>query len=85
MGEKGHFDKYKKSTDPEVRRRAADWGAGIGLQAVDGLHVSKLLIEIAKLHIEGKITMEDVDRLIAARYGKRKPMEPTYKIIKKKD
>ena len=79
----GHLDKYKKSPDPEVRRRAENWGIGIGLQAVDDLQVSDYLIELAKLNIEGKITMDEVNKRIAAHYAGRRQIESkesTYKI-----
>ena len=47
---KGLFDEYLNHSDPEVRRRADNWGVGIGLQDVDGLSVSSYMIELAKLN-----------------------------------
>lgn len=64
----GLFDEYLHLSDPEVRRRASNWGVGIGLQDVDGLSVSSYLIELAKLHIEGKITMDEVQARLDAYY-----------------
>ena len=70
---KGLFDEYLHHSDPEVRRRADNWGVGIGLQDVDHLTVSSYLIELAKLNIEGKITMDEVQARLNAHYkNKRK-------------
>lgn len=70
---KGLFDEYLNHSDPEVRRRADNWGVGIGLQDVDGLSVSSYMIELAKLNIEGKITMGEVQARLNTHYkNKRK-------------
>ena len=67
------FEEYLHHSDPEVRRRAENWGVGIGLQDVDGLTVSSYLIELAKLNIEGKITIDEVQKRLDAYYkDKRK-------------
>ena len=68
----GVFDEYLHSSDPEVRRRASNWGVGIGLQDVDGLRVSPYLIELAKLNIEGKITIDEVRSRLDAYYKEKK-------------
>ena len=68
----GLFDEYLHSSDPEVRKRASNWGVGIGLQDVDGLRVSLYLIELAKLNIEGKITMDEVQKRLDAYYKEKK-------------
>lgn len=60
----GYFDEYKNSSDPEVVKRAENWGIAIGLQAVDGLTVSPYLIELAKQNIEGKLANEEVSALL---------------------
>ena len=65
------FEEYLHSSDPEVRRRAENWGVGIGLQDVDGLRVSSYLIELAKLQIEGKITMDEVQARLDEHYKKK--------------
>jgi len=69
---KGLFDEYKKSSNPDIRQRAENWGIGIGLQAVDNLQVSDYLIELAKLNIEGKITMDEVEKRLAKHYKDKK-------------
>ena len=65
------FDEYLHSSDPEVRERASNWGVGIGLQDVDGLQVSSYLIELARLNIEGKITMDEVQKRLDEHYKKK--------------
>ena len=40
----GLFDECKGYSDKDVRERANNWGAAIGLQNVDGLSVSEFLI-----------------------------------------
>ena len=67
----GLFDEYLHSSDPEVRERASNWGVGIGLQDVDGLQVSSYLIELARLNIEGKITMDEVQKRLDEHYKKK--------------
>ena len=44
---------------------------GIGLQAVDGLHVSEFLLDIAKRNIDGEITIDEAIALIEAHYKDR--------------
>lgn len=58
------FEEYILQGEPDRRQRAENWQIAIGLQAVDGLHTSDYLLQLAKQHIEGKITMNDVNRLL---------------------
>ena len=58
------FDEYLQQTEPVRREKAAAWGIAIGLQAVDGLKPSAYLLETAKRHIEGDISIDDVKGLI---------------------
>ena len=46
----GLFEEYKNHPDNDVRERANNWGAAIGLQNVDGLSVSEFLIQLARQH-----------------------------------
>lgn len=71
----GLFDEYLHHSNPEVRKRASNWGVGIGLQDVDGLTVSPYLIELAKLNIEGKITMDEVQARLDAYYKDKRERE----------
>ena len=54
------FEEYIKNGTPEQKERAENWQIAIGLQDVDNLKVSQVLIELARRHIEGKITIEEV-------------------------
>lgn len=42
------------------------------MQAVDGLKTSEYLLETAKDHIEGKISIDEVERRIASYYEEQK-------------
>ena len=75
------FEEYKNHTDKAVRERANNWGAAIGLQNVDGLSVSELLIQLARQQIEGKITMEEVTQRLNEHYKHRKLYSSTYEIV----
>lgn len=66
------FAKYKESADPEVRERANNWQAAIGLQAVDGLRVSSFLLDLARRNIEGEITMDEVQDLLNKHYQEQR-------------
>lgn len=65
------FEKYKESDDPQVRKRAYDWGTAIGLQAVDGLKVSDYLLQLARRNIEGELSMDEVDKLLNEYYEEK--------------
>ena len=58
------FEEYIKNGTPEQKERAENWQISIGLQYVDHLTVSSYLIELAKEHIEGNITIEEVQKKI---------------------
>ena len=58
------FDEYLQQGEPQKRERAKAWGVAIGLQAVDGLTPSAYLVETAKRHIEGEISIDEVRELI---------------------
>lgn len=62
------FDQYIRAIESEPKARAELWQTAIGLQKVDGLSVSDYLIETARKHIEGEVSIDDVDALIATYY-----------------
>ena len=64
----GLFEEYKNHQDPFVRERASNWTVAIGLQRVDGLSVSDFLIQVARMEIEGKITMNEAQAMINEHY-----------------
>lgn len=62
------LQQYIRAQAPEPRERASLWQTAIGLQRVDGLEVSDFLIDTAKKHIEGEITIDGAQRLIGSYY-----------------
>ena len=65
------FNEYLKHVDPSKREIANNWKTSIGLQAVDGLHVSEFLLDIAKRNIDGEITIEEAIVLIDDHYKQK--------------
>lgn len=63
-----NFDEYIKASEPHKRERAEAWRVAIGLQAVDGLHVSEYLKQTARQHIEGEITIDEAREQIKQYY-----------------
>lgn len=62
------FDEYIEHGEPAQRHKAEAWQTAIGLQAVDGLNVSKYLLDTARLHIEGDISIKEARRRIMSYY-----------------
>ena len=58
------FEEYITNGTLEQKERARNWQTAIGLQGVDGIMVSSYLIELAREHIEGKISIYDVQEKI---------------------
>lgn len=58
------FEEYITNGTLEQKERARNWQTAIGLQGVDGIMVSSYLIELAKEHIEGEISIYDVQKKI---------------------
>ena len=77
----GLFEGYKNHPYKDVRDRANNWSAAIGLQNVDGLSVSEFLIQLARQQIEGKITMDEVTQRLNEHYKHRKLYSSTYEIV----
>ncbi len=57
------FKEYLRQTEPDKRDKGYAWNTAIGLQAVDGLKHSKYMMETAIKNNEGKITIEEAQRL----------------------
>jgi ribosomal protein S25 len=55
---------YLRQGEPDRAEKAQAWRTAIGLQRVDGLKPSAYLIETAKQHIEGLITIKEAVRRI---------------------
>ncbi len=66
------LDEYIRQGEPEQKEKSEAWEVAIGLQAVDGLQTSEYLLETAKEHIEGNITIDEVERRIASYYEEQK-------------
>jgi fido (protein-threonine AMPylation protein) len=62
------FDEYLQQSEPGRRDKAQTWRTAIGLQAVDGLTPSGYLVETAKRHIEGDISIDEVRALLDSYY-----------------
>lgn len=65
------FDQYIQQGEPGRSKKAAAWKTAIGLQDVDGLKPSPYLIDTAKRHIEGDVTIGEVKDLIDTYYKSR--------------
>ena len=59
---------YERVAEPHKRERVSAWRTAIGLQDVDGLHVSEYLKETAVRHIEGDITIDEVREQLRSYY-----------------
>ena len=66
------LEAYIKNAEPSKKEKSANWGAAIGLQAVDNLKPSKYLLEVASKHIEGEISIATAKDLIASYYQSSK-------------
>ena len=62
------LEEYIRQDESSKRERAMLWRTAIGLQQVDGLRVSDYLIETAKQHVEGDITIKKAKSLIDSYY-----------------
>ncbi len=58
------LSEYIKQDEPSQKEKAKTWEIAIGLQDVDGLIPSKYLLETAKEHIEGNISISEVKKRI---------------------
>ena len=65
------LSEYIRQGEPEKIDKSNAWRTAIGLQDVDGLKPSEYLIETAKEHIEGKITISEADKRIHSYYEER--------------
>ena len=58
------LEEYIKQGEPGRTEKSEAWQTAIGLQAVDGLNTSQYLLDTAKDHIEGKITIDEAQKRI---------------------
>ena len=71
------FEEYIRQGEPSRAERAQAWRTAIGLQDVDGLKPSAYLIDIAREHIEGDISLREVRQRIESYYESRTAREDT--------
>lgn len=62
------FDEYIVYGEPGQKEKADAWQTAIGLQDVDGLKVSPYLLDTARQHIEGDISIDEARERIKAYY-----------------
>lgn len=63
-----NLEEYIRQGEPMQRERGQIWQTAIGLQQVDGLNTSAYLLQTAKQHIEGDITLQKAKELIDSYY-----------------
>ncbi|MDO5422202.1 MAG: Fic family protein [Eubacteriales bacterium] len=72
------LDEYIRQGEPERVEKSEAWQIAIGLQQVDGLQTSAYLLDTAKEHIEGKISIKQAQQRIRTYYeeqAERKEIE----------
>jgi fido (protein-threonine AMPylation protein) len=62
------FEEYIRQGEASQKEKGYAWQTAIGLQAVDGLKPSEYLIETARKHIEGDITIDEAKQLVDSYY-----------------
>ena len=65
------LEEYIKQGEPSQIEKSEAWQTAIGLQAVDGLKTSAYLLDTAKEHIEGKISIDEAQNRIHSYYEQR--------------
>ena len=62
------LNEYIRQGEPQQRERSEAWKVAIGLQQVDRLRTSEYLLDTAKRHIEGDISIDEAKQLIDSYY-----------------
>lgn len=81
------FEEYIRQGEPAQREKASTWQTAIGLQDVDGLKPSAYLLDTARRHVEGDITIDEVQHssrhtikarltILAMRMIRKRPTAP---------
>ena len=79
------LEEYIKQGEPDRAEKSEAWQTAIGLQAVDGLNTSEYLLDTAKDHIEGKITIDEAQKRIHIYYEQRTTRTETENETKEAD
>ena len=62
------FEEYLRQGEPSQQDKINAWQTAIGLQSVDGLSPSQYLLDTARKHIDGDISIDEVRDLIKSYY-----------------
>lgn len=65
------LEEYIKQGEPDRTEKSEAWQTAIGLQAVDGLNTSAYLLDTAKEHIEGRISIDEAQKRIQSYYEQK--------------
>jgi hypothetical protein len=74
-----NFDEYIRQGEPEQQEKAGYWQTAIGIQTVDGLKVSSYLQDTARKHIEGELTIDEVNNLLDKHYKEKRARKAVLK------
>ena len=79
------LEEYIKQGEPGKTEKSDAWRTAIGLQAVDGLTTSEYLLDTAKEHIEGNISIDEAQKRIQSYYEQRTERTEIEDAIKEAD
>ena len=79
------LEEYIKQGEPSKIEKSEAWQTAIGLQAVDGLKTSDYLLNTAKEHIEGNISIDEAQKRIQSYYEQRTERTETEDATKEAD
>ena len=79
------LEEYIRQGEPEQAEKSEAWQIAIGLQQVDGLKTSAYLLDTAKEHIEGKISIDEAQKRIQSYYEERTDRKETEDETKEAD
>lgn len=79
------LEEYIRQGEPDQAEKSEAWQIAIGLQQVDGLKTSAYLLDTAKEHIEGKISIDEAQKRIQTYYEERTDRKETEDETKEAD
>ena len=79
------LEEYIRQGEPEQSEKSEAWQIAIGLQQVDGLKTSAYLLDTAKEHIEGKISIDEAQKRIQCYYEEKTNRKDTEDETKEAD
>ena len=69
------YSEYIIQGEPDKRERVRNWMTAIGLQDVDDLKPSQYFLDTVRQNIEGKITLEEVRKLVDQYYTTKEGLQ----------